>query len=106
MFLDWLRHLHKTSFNATLIGRLEDGEEAIVVELTEPNYDPEAGTVSYQFRVLEQDEITDRVFDQEPITQLDASRTYVEPQLSIDASSWCFNCTIPGQTYRCMLCPL
>jgi hypothetical protein len=73
--------------NATLIGHSEPGgdtEEAVVVELMEPAYDGAIATLTYQVRILGLEEIVNRVFEQEPLTVLDAPRQYAEAHLFID----------------------
>ena len=73
--------------NATLIGHPEAGsdiEEAVVVELLEPIYDAATATLTYQVRILALEEIVNRVFEQEPLTVLDAPREYAEAHLFID----------------------
>ncbi len=73
--------------NATLIGHPEigsDTEEAVVVELLEPAYDAATATLTYQVRILGVEEIVNRIFEQEPLTVLDAPRQYAEAHLFID----------------------
>jgi hypothetical protein len=73
--------------NATLIGHPESGsdiEEAVVVELLTPAYDAATATLTYQVRILALEEIVNRVFEQEPLTVLDAPREYAEAHLFID----------------------
>jgi hypothetical protein len=73
--------------NASLVGHGgigADEEEAVVVELRNPRYDAELATLTYEVRILAGDELGDRVFEQEPLTMLDAPRTYEEAHLFID----------------------
>ena len=83
----WAANFADSPPNATLIGHPEAGgetEEAVVVELLEPIYDPATATLTYQVRILDVEEIADRTFEQEPLTVLDAPRQYAEAHLFID----------------------
>ncbi len=84
---DWADAFGDDPPNATLIGHPEvggDTEEAVVVELLEAAYDPATATLTYQIRILGVEEIVNRVFEQEPLTVLDAPRQYAEAHLFID----------------------
>jgi hypothetical protein len=87
-FVDqWAATFADSPPNATLIGHPEAGgdtEEAVVVELLTPAYDPATATLTYQVRILDVEEIVNQVFEQEPLTVLDAPRQYAEAHLFID----------------------
>ena len=81
--------------NATLIGHSEvggDTEEAVVIELLEPDYDAASATLTYQVRLLGAEAIADRTFEQEPLTVLDGPREYAEAHLFIDDFDGCVFC--------------
>jgi hypothetical protein len=83
----WAETFGDSPPNATLIGHPEAGgetEEAAVVELLSPTYDAATATLTHQVRILAVEEIVDRVFEQEPLTVLDAPRHYDEAHLFID----------------------
>ena len=90
--------------NATLIGHPEAGgesEEAVVVELMTPTYDAATATLTYQVRILAVDEIVNRVFEQEPLTILDAPLQYAEAHLFIDAVDAGTYCRSGGDSPVC-----
>ena len=83
----WAANFADSPPNATLIGHPEaagEAEEAVVVELLDPIYDPATATLTYQVRILDVEEIVDRTFEQEPLSVLDAPRQYAEAHLFID----------------------
>lgn len=104
----WGQVFASSAPNGVLVGHLAEGEEAVVVELREPVYDGEAGTLTYQVRILEAEEIGDRAFAQEPLTVLDAPRDYTEAHLFIDDAGDCAACIfgwlIVGDTDPCRNC--
>ena len=90
--------------NATLIGHPEAGgetDEAVVVELLTPTYDAATATLTYQVRILDVEEIVNRVFEQEPLTVLDAPRQYAEAHLFIDAVDAGTYCRSGGDSPLC-----
>jgi hypothetical protein len=88
----WAETFASSAPNGALIGHSADGEEAVVVELLDPVYDEAAGTLTYQIRILDADEIGDRTFEHEPLTALDTPRDYTEAHLFIDDAGDCAAC--------------
>ena len=90
--------------NATLIGHPEAGgdtEEAVVVELLEPVYDAASATLTYQVRHPGGwTRSTNRIFEQEPLTVLDAPRQYAEAHLFIDDFDTSGICQYCDDTYQ------
>jgi hypothetical protein len=99
----WAEAFADSPPNATLIGHPEAGgesEEAAVLELLAPVYDGASATLTYQVRLLGTEEITDRTFEQEPLTVLDAPRQYAEAHLFIDDLDPAVACHYCFQVYQ------
>jgi hypothetical protein len=61
------------------------GNDAVVVaELADPMYDPEAGTITYELRVLADVDQLDLQLEQAPLSAADAPRDFAEGALFID----------------------
>ena len=59
----------------------------MVLTLLSAAYDAAAETLTYEVTLLDAEQITDRAFEQEPLTVLDAPREYAEASLFIDSAS-------------------
>ena len=91
----WAQIFSDSPPNATLIAHREVGDAtdvAVVVTLTAPSFDDASGTLTYNARILDAEQIADRVFEEAPLTSIDAPQEFAEAHLFIDDVQTCAMC--------------
>lgn len=84
-FLDGLGFTPESPPNAALVAETEQGgEEIIVVELLDPRYDAESGTLTYDVRILADVSQVDMMFEQAPAADDHPGATFGASHLFID----------------------